>query len=574
MMKWLCVLTLVVLLAAGNLLLAADPVAAEVLTSNTITLLSGQTTQTAGYATTDPSLSGEVFNSGAVTLVAGPFSAAPSLPLDPSAYTWAAASVVTANSAWTSIPGAQWVSTTSINNGVETINEGDTWRLFEVTFNVPSGLTSADIRVAGDNAFEFYVNGNLAVTTADFAPSAPVYGSWPGSGSQAPFNVVHSYALDLEDGENTILFVVRNWDNNSSSNPSGLIYQITLSYGSVSPIEPGAYSGGGTWSLAPSFSKYSSWVSIPGAQWVSTTSANYGVETADEGDTWRLFNDNFNIPDNAENIRGTIEIAGDNAYEFYLNGMLVATTADFSTSAPVYGAWPGNGSQSPFTSTAHFDITPVMGDNTLTFVLRNWDNTGSTNPSGLTYKVTLNYDTPMVLPAQVWYLDSIGNPEMEKETGIQTGSETIGDTPMIWTSDQAATSDLTFPHGSWKVILTTTNWGAGNCLVQIGDFDAATGDFNAFNASPATGTYSNGKITVIVNTGGTVLQGHYLGLSVVNASGSPQTIATDGSSYLTPPEGSPDYPLPELASGLLFGLGLAGIVGFITIKRRKRFVKD
>jgi hypothetical protein len=572
--KWLNIVTLAILLAAGNLFVAANPAAAEVLSPSTVTLLSGQTTQTAGFTQIDPSLNGEVISSGTETLAAGPFSSAPLLPIDADAYAWAAAPVVTVHSAWTTIPGAQWVSTTSGNYGVETANEGDTWRLFKATFDVPSGLTSADIRVAGDNAFEFYVNNNLAASTADLSPSAPVYGAWPGGGSQAPFNVSHSYNLDLTEGENTILFVLRNWNNNGSSNPSALIYQITLSYGSADPLEPGAYSGGGTWSLAPSFNKYSSWTSLPEARWVSTTSSNYGVETAGEGDTWRLFKDTFNIPDDAQNIQATVEIAGDNAYEFYLNGTLVATTADFSTPAPVYGAWPGNGSQAPFTGIAHFDINPVTGDNNLMFVLRNWDNNASSNPSGLTYRVTLNYDLPTVLPAQVWYLNSVGNPEMEKETGIQTGSETLEDTPMIWTSDEAAASDLTFPNGSWTAVFTTTNWGAGNCRVQIGDFDASTGDFNAFNTTPATGTYSNGRITVIVSTGGTVLQGHYLGLSVVNASGSPQSIATDGSSYLAPPAGSPDYPLPEMSAGILLGMGLLAVSGFVAVKKRKRIVKD
>jgi hypothetical protein len=47
-MKWISVLALAVLLAAGNLFLAAGPVVAETLSPITVTLSSGQTTQTQG----------------------------------------------------------------------------------------------------------------------------------------------------------------------------------------------------------------------------------------------------------------------------------------------------------------------------------------------------------------------------------------------------------------------------------------------------------------------------------------------------------------------------------------------
>lgn len=335
---------------------------------------------------------------------------------------------------------------------------------------------------------------------------------------------------------------------------------------SLLPADLATYS----WSPASTFTGYPAWVTISGAQWVSTTSANYGVETANEGDTWRLFKTTFNIPQDVTSA--SIQIAGDNAYEFYLNGHLVATTADFDPSAPVYGSWPGSGSQAPFTSIASF-ILPfnyfVTGANTLMFVVRNWDNNGSDNPSGLIYKATLDYDVPSI-PAQVWYLNSINHPEMEKTFGIQQDSVSIEKGATVtWLSDQAAINDVAFSSGTWTVKLVTGDWGTDKCLVQIGDYDTTGDTFTAFNTTPAIGLYNGGIITITINTGGTVYQGDYLALSIKNGSGASQTIITEGNSYLTPPIGSPDYPMPEMASGILLGGGLIGLVGYMAIRKKK-----
>jgi hypothetical protein len=183
------------------------------------------TTTTTGLTITD------VYVSDTGAKIAGPLTSAPSLPIDSSSYTWGNAQIIsTLPDSWTSISGANWISTTSANSGVETNNEGDTWRLFKTTFTVPPNATTlqATVYIAADNAFEFYLNGTRITTTADFSPSAPVYGP-PGSNT-APFTNTWSYDIAPTTGSNTLLFVVRNWYHEDSANPSGLVYKVSVVY--------------------------------------------------------------------------------------------------------------------------------------------------------------------------------------------------------------------------------------------------------------------------------------------------------------------------------------------------------
>ena len=90
------------------------------LCSHTITLLSGGTTQTAGYTLTNP--------------VAD--------PLNPSLYsgagTWSDAPVIADHpSVWVQFSGAQWVSTTADYSGTDGGYTGDSWRLYERSIHYP-----------------------------------------------------------------------------------------------------------------------------------------------------------------------------------------------------------------------------------------------------------------------------------------------------------------------------------------------------------------------------------------------------------------------------------------------------
>ncbi len=173
---------------------------------------------------------------------------------------WSAASVVAnPDGSWTAIGGANWVSTTTANSGVENANESDAWRLFRASFNIANfnTVTGANIQIAADNAFELYLNGSLIATTATWNPAAPVYGTGPGpSGTTVPFEEAATYSLPVQQGANTLMFVVRNWDNSGQGNPSGLLYKVTIRYGvAAQQLNPTVYSGAGAWTEGPCSSR-------------------------------------------------------------------------------------------------------------------------------------------------------------------------------------------------------------------------------------------------------------------------------------------------------------------------------
>ena len=563
--------------------------AASPVTAVTINLPSGlpgsngETTQTAGFTGTDPTGSTVSYVSNTTTLATGPLSAAPGLPLNLSTFAWSNAQIIpNPNGAWTSIAGANWISTTASNQGIETANEGDSWRIFKATFDVSStaSITSANLQIAADNAYAVFLNGNTtpAATTEGFSPTAPVFGSATGSSTTAPFNTAASYNLSLTTGSNTLIFVVRNWDNNGSGNPSGLIYKVNLAYVQNNQLTPGSYNG--TWVPASIIdSPNSNWVTLSGARWVSTTSLNSGVEAANEGDAWRLFKEDFTVPAKGSDPSGSIQIAADNAFEVYLNGTLLGSSADFSPSAPVYGPQSGSGSQTPFHSLTTYTFTPRVGANTLMFVVRNWDNNSTANPSGLLYNAVIHYNLPFN-PANVWWLNEIDHNtvtsqlEMEKILDIQTGSVALASgASEIWLADQAAQSEVTFPIGVWTLSLhTDQDWGK-DCAAVAGEWDTANSKFIPLTTVKSTDWDGISKLTILLD-GSTINihTGNYLALQITNNNSGKQTIVTDytlNGSYLAPPEGSPGYPTPEWSTIILLGLGLTGLGSFLLIRKKK-----
>ncbi len=111
---------------------------------------------------------------------------------------------------------------------------------------------------------------------------------------------------------------------------------------------------------------------------------------------------------------------------------------------------------------------------------------------------------------------------------------------------------------------TGDDWSA-DMLVEVGYWDTS---FQPFGGTPTITPIGNGFLQVVIATGSvTVPNGDYLALRIVNTGKNPHHILV-GESKLDTPPGDPGYPLPELASGALFGLGLAGLGAFILLRRR------
>lgn len=200
----------------------------------------------------------------------------------------------------------------------------------------------------------------------------------------------------------------------------------------------------------------------------------------------------------------------------------------------------------------------------------------SASPPTISGQVLVSYltGTPIAIgipsSSQTWYLGSTGNPVMEK-TGGQSGSVVVpakGNT--LWLSDQKAATDVTFPSGTWTIKLKTdADWSDAQCLAEVGDYNpSGGGTFTPFNSS-ATGINNDGLVTITITVGGTVKEGDYLALEVLNNDTVGHDITTDGSSSLSSPSTDPGYPLPEMSAVILLSFGLAGLGGYAVFKRKK-----
>lgn len=179
--------------------------------------------------------------------------------------------------------------------------------------------------------------------------------------------------------------------------------------------------------------------------------------------------------------------------------------------------------------------------------------------------------------SQQWYLDGsnhatvTANKVMEK-SGSQAGTTSIGaGGEVIWLSENTAqTGGVTFPSGSWVVSLeTTANWGA-NCFAQVGSWNTSTGWHQIATTTGTHFAFANGILIVEVQTGSaTIPGGEYLALKLGNSDGSAHTVKTQGQSHLVSPTTDPGFPVPEVAAGILFGIGLLGLVGYRMMKREK-----
>lgn len=113
---------------------------------------------------------------------------------------------------------------------------------------------------------------------------------------------------------------------------------------------------------------------IDDVKWISTA-ANTEVWNVD---SWRLFQKEFEVPVGATNLEGLVIVNADNEYWAYFDGTQIGHDNDIWNELET-----------------HF-FAPNIGNNILTFIVKNWGQSGSqvNNPNGLTYKASITYEMP------------------------------------------------------------------------------------------------------------------------------------------------------------------------------------
>jgi PKD repeat protein len=165
---------------------------------------------------------------------------------------------------------------------------------------------------------------------------------------------------------------------------SGTIYSDTsvMVYGPLDSYAPLGDAAWGSPVTAVNTWIHPSWPSISGASWISNTEY---IEGNISGNTWRLFSKTVDLCEGARNISGTITATSDNAEEVYVNGSL------FGFDGEIDGPFVDN---SEWSTIQDYYYIASADSLTFDFIVRNYAGTNSAtgNPTGLIFKVTIDYD--------------------------------------------------------------------------------------------------------------------------------------------------------------------------------------
>jgi len=185
-----------------------------------------------------------------------------------------------------------------------------------------------------------------------------------------------------------------------------------------------------------------------------------------------------------------------------------------------------------------------------------------------------------------WYLDSsegaaAGVYKAWKGTGVSAGTDVSVDTSgEIWTADEAAECDVTFPSKTWTgAICRNTNESSHTYKVYIGRYDGSS--FHSEDSSEDV-TISNpwycNAFSIDNANAFTVPNGEWLALKVAASGGTDvievetgdhdHTNAPSGGSVLYP-ESEPAWPYPELSTLVLLSVGLLALMSFVVLRKRK-----
>ncbi|MHC1567286.1 MAG: hypothetical protein ACXQTD_06150 [Candidatus Syntropharchaeia archaeon] len=116
---------------------------------------------------------------------------------------------------------------------------------------------------------------------------------------------------------------------------------------------------------------------------------------------------------------------------------------------------------------------------------------------------------------------------------------------------------------------TDSDWSS-NCVAKIGGWNTNTGWYEISTTNILSYCYDNNILKIEFQTDpATIPQGDYLALKITNNDGSGHVIYTDGNPSVRSPSSDPGYPLSELPTLTLTGMGLIGLVGLLGMRMRR-----
>jgi hypothetical protein len=202
--------------------------------------------------------------------------------------------------------------------------------------------------------------------------------------------------------------------------------------------------------------------------------------------------------------------------------------------------------------------------------------------------------------SQTWYLDdrtiddgfghgaaSLMLQMTTDRTGVDGSVNVTAGKSQIWIANKIALTNVLYPNDSWVIrIATDSDWSA-NFVLDMG-YWAADG-FHALTTVDSTLWYNDGfinqfKSVISKSRPGACQQfmvpkGTYLAVRITNNNGVDHTVYTGDHSNdkyfscVTSPQTDPGYPVPELAAGLLLGVGVLSLGGFMILRRKQSDVR-
>jgi uncharacterized repeat protein (TIGR02543 family) len=210
------------------------------------------------------------------------------------------------------------------------------------------------------------------------------------------------------------------------------------------------------------------------------------------------------------------------------------------------------------------------------YVFHGWsgDLSGTINPVTIIMDSDRHITANFIPVGDCWYFDP--HQEMEKtfDPAVHTGSFTLNSQEeLLWLSSQPAGEVVTFDAGGWKAVIHTTTPGY---TMEIGtstssnpeDFKVLPGGFSQNIQMISANDYYI-TLSGTLNHTFDLAAGEYLAVRISYSGNGESRIITDGSSYLKIPESNTAFPLPEMNSLLLLGLGIAILGGYLVFRRRR-----